>query len=461
MLTSILVLTLNNLDQTMRCLHSIRTFTDSPYELIFVDNGSTDGTVTWLAQQPDVKLVANGSNRGFAAACNQAAAMASGDHVLLLNNDTIVSHRWLSVMLQCLHGDNRVGIVGPKSNFVLPMQKIPAPVGSEGEYHLFAQGFNRHNPALWQDIGALSGFCMLLRRSTWLALGGFDEAFGVGGYEDIDLGYRALKAGLFLRLAGDVIVYHEGNRSFDVNAIDIYAVAAANRRLFIRKWRFNPERLILNHDPAFLPDRYASPHPHHAPQAPQLPSGWYGLADNGCVYRIERGRKRPIHSYETFQRFSLSLERVGRCGNAILDGLPDGAPIDAANFPAGYPDVYIARDPGGGLYSVGYGIRNPFRDENAFRTLGLRFEETIPVAYEQIWSLGEGWPIQGNVWEEHELYDYLLYRGPDGGLYYSEGQRLRPIVWEATLARFGWSMDRAIHLPKPLFDRTPIGFPIA
>ncbi|XID95684.1 glycosyltransferase family 2 protein [Paenibacillaceae bacterium WGS1546] len=460
MLTSIIVLTLNNMDQTVRCLHSIRTFTDSPYELIFVDNGSTDGTVAWLAAQPDVRLIANGANRGFAAACNQAAAVARGDYVLLLNNDTIVSHRWLSTMLQCLNAGERTGIVGPKSNFVLPMQKIPASFESEGQIHQFAEQFNRHNPALWQELASLSGFCLLLRKSTWQQLGGFDEAFGVGGYEDIDLGYRALKAGLFLKLAGDSFVYHEGNRSFQSNAIDMYGVAGENRRKFIRKWGFNPERLILRHDPAFLPDRYASPHPHHAPQAPDLPSGWYGMGDDGCVYRIERGHKRPIHSYETFCRMGLSFDRVGRCGSAMLSRLPDGVPIDLGNFPDGYPDVFLARDPGGGIYGVGYGIRYPVRNEAVLSALGLRGEEAIPVGYEQIWSLAEGWPMQGNIWEEHELYDYLVYRGPNGGLYYGEGQRLRPIVWEESLARYGWSEIRAVIIPADLFGRTPVGFPI-
>ncbi|OXS53203.1 hypothetical protein B1A99_30895 [Cohnella sp. CIP 111063] len=460
MLTSIVILTLNNLDQTMRCLHSIRVFTNSPYELIFVDNGSTDGTTAWLAQQPDVKLIANGANRGFAAACNQGAAAAAGDHILLLNNDTIVSHNWLTVLLQCLHADERVGIVGPKSNFVIPLQKIPADVGSEGQYHLFAQSFNRHNPALWQDLAALSGFCMLLRRSTWERLGGFDEAFGVGGYEDIDLGYRALKAGLFLRLAGDAFVYHEGNRSFNSNAIDMYGVAAINRRLFIRKWGFNPERLILVHDPAFLPDRYASPHPHHAPQAPEVPSGWYGMGEDGCVYRIERGHKRPIHSFDTFCRLNLSFDRVGRCGSALLNSLPTGHPIDAGSFPYGYPDVFIARDPGGGLYSVCHGIRYPIESEATMIAVGLRPEDAIPLGYELIWSFGDGWPMRGNVWENFELHDYALYRGPNGGLYYSEGQRLRPLVWEETLTRFGWNQDRAAFIPPELFHRTPVGFPI-
>jgi GT2 family glycosyltransferase len=460
MMTSIVILTLNNMDLTARCLHSIRTFTDSPYELILVDNGSTDGTVAWLSQQSDIKLIRNDFNRGFAAACNQGAAIASGDQILLLNNDTIVSHRWLSVMLQCLHSSERIGIVGPKSNFVLPLQRIPVDPGNEEEYHLFAQSFNRHDPVQWQDLASLSGFCLLLRRSTWRQLGGFDETFTVGGYEDIDLGYRALRAGLFLKLAGDAFVYHEGNRSFNSNAIDMYGVAAVNRRLFIRKWGFNPERLILKPDPAFLPDQFAMAHPHQTPAFPMLASGWYAVAPDGCVYRIERESKRPIHRYDTFLHMRLSLERTGRCDPSLLQSLPIGTPIDEANFPDGYPDVFIARDPGGELHSVEHGIRYPIQSEHALPVLGLRADEAIPVRFEQLWSLPEGWPIRGNIWEEHELYDHLLYRGPDGGLHYSEGQRLRPLVWEQTLSHYGWSKDRAIPIPPELFHRTPKGFPI-
>lgn len=458
MLTSIVMLTLNNMDQTIRCVHSLRAHTDAPYELIVIDNGSTDGTVGWLHEQPDIRFYCNGTNAGFAAACNQGMAMARGDVLLLLNNDTIVSPRWLSQMLAALLASDSVGIVGPVSNFVLPMQKIKGAHAGPDDFVGFADRFNRHDPSRWHDATAISGFCMMFRRSTLQLLGGLDEQFSVGGYEDIDFGYRALLRGLSLRIAGDTYIYHEGNRSFDSNRYDLYAISGANRRRFLRKWRFNPERLILQLDPGFLPGVRMRAHPRHEPDADPLPSGWYGVDGSGCVYRVERGVRRPIASYEDFRRLNLPTERVALGAHGMLAGLPAGLPIQPGNgLLRDYPDVFFASDPHGGIHAIAYGIRYPFRDINAIRAYGIRYEDAVPLSLPQIHALPEGWPIQGDIWEEHELIDYLLYAPPGGGLYYGEGQRLRPLAHEGVLARFGWQRERAVPMPDHVFRRTPLG----
>lgn len=462
MLTSIVMLTLNNMDQTVACIHSIRAFSDSPYELIVVDNGSTDGTVGWLYEQPDVRLIRNGTNVGFAAACNQGMAVARGDVFLLLNNDTLVSPRWLSQLLAALLSDSSVGIVGPVSNFVLPMQKLPESYGSPEQFFRFADGFNRHDPSRWRVATALSGFCMMFRRSTWERLGNLDEQFNVGGYEDIDYGYRAMKAGLSLRIAGDTFIHHEGNRSFNANHYDMYAIAGVNRRKYIRKWGYNPERLILQLDPGFLPGIRMQAHPHHEPDPFAIPSGWYGTAANGCVYRVERGVKRPIASYDDLLRLNLSMDRVALGAHDLLAGLPEGIPIrPLSGMLKDYPDVFIASDPYGGFHSIAYGIRYPFRDMGSIRALGLRYEDAVPLGLEQIHSLPEGWPIQGDAWEEHELMDHVLYAGPDGAFYYGEGQRLRRIVSSGAFGRYGWRPEKAVPLPPHVLHRSPRGADIA
>jgi O-antigen biosynthesis protein len=464
MMTSILIVTLNNLMQTKRCLESIRLFTNAPYELIMIDNGSEDGTVAWLSEQPDVHLIANGTNRGFAVACNQGAAAAKGDNILLLNNDTVVSHRWLSQLLSALYANERIGMVGPMSNFVLPMQLMMVSFPNvDDAYHRFADAFNRHDPTFWRDVTSLSGFCLLLRRYTWNTLSGLDERYGVGGYEDIDFGYRALKAGLTLRVAGDTFVYHEGNSSFQTNGMDVISIAGANRKLFMRKWQFTPERLILTVDPAIFPGQYTEAHPHHEPNGPLLPSGWYMADENGGVYRIERGFKRPVASFEAFCRLNMSLDRVAADNDNVLNKLPTGAPLQPEGcfpFPEGYPDVFLARDPIGGTFVVAYGIRYPFKDLASYEALGFCEDDAVPVSDTDINTLPGGWPIQQNVWEEYELFDYLLYRGPDGAFYYGEGQRLRRIAGEEVFPRYGWRKERALEIPEDVFERTPRGFDI-
>src|SRR5262249_51888979 len=90
-LTSIVLLTHGQLDYTRLCVESIRRHTDEPYELVFVDNASPDGTVDYLRSLGGVKLIVNAENRGFPAAANQGIRAAVGRQILLLNNDTLVT----------------------------------------------------------------------------------------------------------------------------------------------------------------------------------------------------------------------------------------------------------------------------------------------------------------------------------------------------------------------------------
>lgn len=112
-LTSIVIITHNELTYTRLCVDSIREHTDEPYELIFVDNASTDGTVAYLRSLPGVQVIANSENRGFPAASNQGIEAASGRQVLLLNNDTVVTTGWLSRLLRTLYSTPRSALSAP------------------------------------------------------------------------------------------------------------------------------------------------------------------------------------------------------------------------------------------------------------------------------------------------------------------------------------------------------------
>ena len=111
-LTSIIIVTFNQLEYTRRCVESIQRLTDEPYELIFVDNGSSDGTVAYLKSLAGATVIENTDNRGFPAAVNQGIAAAKGSRILLLNNDTIVTTGWLRRMLAALDSDPKIGLVG-------------------------------------------------------------------------------------------------------------------------------------------------------------------------------------------------------------------------------------------------------------------------------------------------------------------------------------------------------------
>lgn len=214
MKTSIVLLTRNALRYTRLCLRSLRRFTPEPHELIVVDNGSTDGTPEYLARQPDVRLIRNRENRGFPAGCNQGLAAATGDRLLLLNNDTVVTPGWLAGLLRCLEGAPGAGLVGPVTNEAAGAQRVAAPYASLRGLLPYARRHNRPDPAAWEPVTRLIGFCLLMDRAVWEQVGPLDEAFTPGNYEDDDYSIRALKAGFRLYVARDTYIHHFGSRSW-------------------------------------------------------------------------------------------------------------------------------------------------------------------------------------------------------------------------------------------------------
>ncbi len=139
-LTSIILVTHNQLEFTKLCVESMDRHTAEPYELIVVDNGSTDGTAEYLKSVGSrqwavgernrpvrMTVIANAENRGFPAAANQGIRAATGQQILLLNNDTLVTAGWLGRMLKGLESDPTLGMVGPVSNFVSGPQNVPVP----------------------------------------------------------------------------------------------------------------------------------------------------------------------------------------------------------------------------------------------------------------------------------------------------------------------------------------------
>ena len=240
-LTSIIILTHNGLEHTRRCLASIEDNTPEPHELIIVDNGSTDGTVEYLRdyanKHEQVRVIANSTNRGFAAGNNQGLALARGEHVLLLNNDTVVTEGWLGRMLALLDRYPEVGLVGPVSNYVSGAQLVPkVPYRNGQEMHRFARQWAREHAGESQEVTRLVGFCLLMRRSVIERVGGLDERFGSGNFEDDDFCLRAAIAGFRARIARDAFVHHEGSQTFKEAGIDYRANMQRNWRLFKAKW---------------------------------------------------------------------------------------------------------------------------------------------------------------------------------------------------------------------------------
>lgn len=235
--TSIIILVHNQLIITQQCIESIRKHTPENYELIIVDNGSTDGTFEYLQNQADIKTVRNSINLGFAKGCNQGQAIATGDSLLFLNNDTVVTENWLGNMLRLLYSDPQIGMVGPLSNNVSGHQKIPVSYQELSGLDDFAQQHCQANEGCSKRIFRLVGFCLLVKKEVFDNIGVFDEQFGMGSFEDDDLCLRAVKWDYHLRIALDSFVHHIGQVTFhNTVGVNIQQQSAENRQKAAAKW---------------------------------------------------------------------------------------------------------------------------------------------------------------------------------------------------------------------------------
>lgn len=242
MKTSIIILTYNKLEHSRDCIESIRKYTrPGTYEIIVIDNNSTDGTVDWLKQQDDIRTIFNSENKGFPAGCNQGIRMAGGDDILLLNNDVIVTHNWLDNMSACLHSADDIGAVGPVTNFANYYQTIRCKYHSLEELHEFARRFNVSNQDLWEPRIKLIGFCMLIRKSITDQIGLLDERFSPGHFEDDDYSARIRREGYRLMLCRDTFIHHFGSASFKDDPQKHVELGVRNAKIFEDKWGFNSE----------------------------------------------------------------------------------------------------------------------------------------------------------------------------------------------------------------------------
>ncbi len=228
----------NAWEHTERCLSSLRLTLGAEDQVVVVDNGSADGTREFLDTYGWLEVVANDENQGFARGCNQGAARARGDVVVFLNSDTIVPSGWLDELLAPFEMSD-VGAVGPRSDNVSGRQKamaVPDPHEDPRAFTEFAESWRTSHLGQTSEARRLIGFCLAVRTTSFRALGGFDERFEIGGFEDDDLCRRLHQSELRLLVAHGSFVHHRGHASFDANAIDWRETQVENRVRFEAKW---------------------------------------------------------------------------------------------------------------------------------------------------------------------------------------------------------------------------------
>lgn len=224
---SIVIPLYNQLKYTKLCLESLQeTLTELP-EIILVDNASTDGTADYLKTLSKVKVISNAENLGFAGGCNTGIKAASGEWVVVLNNDVIVAPGWLDGMLDAAE------------HWKL---QIVTPAIREGECTYDINAYARELTGRMQRVirrDRANGICFMAHRRVFDAIGLFDEKFLIGQYEDKDFFLRAARAGFALGTVGSAFLHHFGSATQKVLKRDSVArpYALKNKAYFAKKWK--------------------------------------------------------------------------------------------------------------------------------------------------------------------------------------------------------------------------------
>ncbi len=239
---SVVVLTYNNLDLTKECLASLLTESVYPeWELIIVDNASSDGSREYLTEfaqlHPQTKLILNDKNLGFAAGNNVGLKVATGDYLVILNNDTRVTPGWMTDLVRHLRRNEHLGLVGPVTNSIGNEAQIAIVYHKIEEMRTKAAEYTSSHARKRIDVETVAFFCVAMRRSTWEKVGPLDEAFTVGFFEDDDYCRRVAQAGLKVAIAEDVFVHHQHSASFNIlPPEEKQAIFERNKQVFEAKW---------------------------------------------------------------------------------------------------------------------------------------------------------------------------------------------------------------------------------
>jgi len=238
----------NQLQYTRDCLQSVREYTEIPYRVIVIDNGSTDETPAFLqeciAAGMPIEVITNARNLGFTLAANQGLRASGGRYVVSLNNDTTVTAGWLSGLIMTAESDDSIGIVGPKilnpatgrihciGGLVFGKRGMGPPPG---------QGCERDDPAFAQsfDCQYIEGSCMLIKRRVLEAIGHFDETYAPAYYEDADYCFRAREAGFRLIYSPLSEIYHHSTvtaRAVRSENSELDQAARRNDCIFRERW---------------------------------------------------------------------------------------------------------------------------------------------------------------------------------------------------------------------------------
>jgi GT2 family glycosyltransferase len=240
---SVVILSYGDPELTKATLHSLyeggKTYPN--LEVLVVDNGSPDTALKvireFVANLPDVKVIENGENLGFAKGNNVGFEAATGDYVLLLNNDTVISPGAIFAMVRHLQHDSNIGVVGPLTNNIGNEAKLFLEYEDMEQMKTVARQVTTGYRGVTTPIPVVAYFAAMFRRADLEKFGFLSEDYGRGMFEDDDHCAIIRSKGYTCALAEDAFIHHHLSATFDkLKDGEKEALFNKNKQIFEKKW---------------------------------------------------------------------------------------------------------------------------------------------------------------------------------------------------------------------------------
>jgi len=274
---SIIIPTFNNAEHLYQCLEAILSHTDVPFELIVVNDCSSDMTPQLLEKVENIQIINNEENLEFIRSCNIGSKLAKGRYILFLNEDINVTPQWLSKLVDTIESYPTCGAVGAK--LIWPeggLQEAGSIIWQDGSALGYGRGDNSLKPeyCYLREVDYCSAACLLVRTELFRRLGGFDEGYLPAYYEDSDLcfGIKNLGYKVIFQPAVSVFHYEFGSRSSKRAKL----LCKANQPKFVRKWGNNLSQQYPNDKNFILQARERRSGPRVLVMDDQIPATYLG-----------------------------------------------------------------------------------------------------------------------------------------------------------------------------------------
>ena len=243
-LVSIIIPCYNQVGYTYSCIRSILENTDetkTPYEIVIADDVSQDATAEIGKYIEGLVISRNTENQGFLKNCNHAVEKARGKYLFFLNNDTKVTENWLCPLLKLIEEDESIGLVGSK--LIYPdgrLQEAGGIIWSDGSGWNYGRLDDPEKPDYnyVKEVDYISGAAIMISRSLWDEIGGFDERYAPAYCEDSDLAFEVRKHGKrVVYQPQSVVIHFEGvSNGTDVEGTGLKQYQKVNQEKFRAKW---------------------------------------------------------------------------------------------------------------------------------------------------------------------------------------------------------------------------------